>query len=235
MLRKRTFSQLKNTLKTENGHVRLSVFGDKTGKKTDKRTQKTDKTDKKTDKRTLKTDKRTNGQGIYIYPVLSVFCPISKKREADLYLFFLTWYNKLMNHPEANLQADIVRELTSYRLYVLMIPNGEVGKLSAPRYQRLVAQGFRRGAADLIVFSEDAKAHFLEIKCPGKKQSPGQIDFENKCKKRGWNYKIVESVPDAIIAAQEWGLIPHQSAKMALYGDFVAKDGKSINLDKTDA
>lgn len=133
-----------------------------------------------------------------------------------------------MRHIESKIQADIVFALSALGVYCLMIPNGEVGKLSPQRYMRLVSQGFRRGASDLILFSNDTppKAFFLEIKQPKGKQSPGQIDFQKMCKKRGWEYKIAECVEDAIMAAAEWGLIPPESAKTVPNSDVYRKTVK---------
>lgn len=118
-----------------------------------------------------------------------------------------------MNHEEAKLQADVVSVLSALGVYCMMIPNGEIGKLSPARFMRLVAQGFRRGASDLILFSDEATAFFLELKLPGKKQSKSQIDFQAMCIRRGWEYKVSETVQDAISAAEQWGLIPPQSVK----------------------
>jgi hypothetical protein len=128
-----------------------------------------------------------------------------------------------MRHIEAGIQAEVVKALSAHGVYALMIPNGEIGRLTAARYTRLVAQGFRRGAADLILLSPEGKTHFLEMKRPGGKQSPGQVDFQKLCEKKGWPYKLAESAQDAINAATDWGLITRQRQEKAPRIDFTEK------------
>ena len=117
------------------------------------------------------------------------------------------------NYAESRLQAEIVKTLSLFGVYVLMIPNGEITDMSAKKYTRLVAMGFRSGAPDLLLLKKGENRFFgMELKNPscdnkaGGKQSPGQITFQDKCAANNWPYLVVDSVEGAVRAAKEWGL-----------------------------
>ena len=111
------------------------------------------------------------------------------------------------NYEESRLQSDIVKTLSLLGVYVMMVPNGEITDMSAKKYTRLVALGFRLGAPDLLLFAKKENRFFgLELKRPGGKQSAGQITFQDSCAAHNWPYAVVDSVDGAINKAREWGL-----------------------------
>lgn len=112
------------------------------------------------------------------------------------------------DYAESRLQSEVVKTLSLMGVYVMMVPNGEITDMSAKKYTRLVAMGFRLGAPDLLLFSRNENRFFgLELKQPGGKQSPGQISFQEKCAENNWPYECVSSLDAAIEAARGWGLI----------------------------
>lgn len=114
---------------------------------------------------------------------------------------------KNRNYAESRLQAEIVKALSLMGVYCLMCPNGEITDMSAKKYTRLVAMGFRLGAPDLLLFKRGENRFFgLELKQPGGKQSPGQVSFQEKCRIENWPYSVVDSLDAAIEAARGWGL-----------------------------
>lgn len=114
---------------------------------------------------------------------------------------------KTRNYAESRLQAEIVKALSLMGVFCLMVPNGEITDMSAKKYTRLVALGFRLGAPDLFLFKRGENRFFgMELKQPGGKQSPGQVSFQEKCIANNWPYVVVSSLDDAISAAKEWGL-----------------------------
>lgn len=111
------------------------------------------------------------------------------------------------NYEESIIQANSVKALSLLGVYVLQIPNGEITDMSAKKYTRLVAMGFRRGAWDTLLLERNTNRFYgLEFKTPTGKQSDSQIAFEAVCIANNWPYKIADSVEAAILAAKEWGL-----------------------------
>lgn len=138
------------------------------------------------------------------------------------------------NYAESRLQAEIVKALSLFGIYAMMIPNGEITDMSAKKYMRLVAMGFRSGAPDLLLFKRGENRFFgLELKKPaaGKekegKQSEGQITFQDTCAANNWPYAVVTSVEGAIEAAKNWGLCARQVVAVASE----AKKGKTISKE----
>jgi hypothetical protein len=114
---------------------------------------------------------------------------------------------KTRNYAESRLQAEIVKALSLMGVFCLMCPNGEITDMSAKKYTRLVALGFRLGAPDLFLFKRGENRFFgMELKQPGGKQSPGQVSFQDKCQQNNWPYVVVDSLDDAVQAAKGWGL-----------------------------
>ena len=120
---------------------------------------------------------------------------------------------KTRNYAESRLQAEIVKALSLMGVFCLMVPNGEITDMSAKKYTRLVALGFRLGAPDLFLFKKGENRFFgMELKKPscdnkaGGKQSTGQVSFQDKCQQNNWPYVVVSSLDDAVAAAKGWGL-----------------------------
>lgn len=114
----------------------------------------------------------------------------------------------MRKYEESKLQAEIVKAFSLLGVYCLMVPNGEITDMSARKYQRLVALGFRSGAPDLLLFKKGDNRFFgLELKKPGGKQSDGQISFQDKSMANNWPYSVVDSLDAAIKQARGWGLV----------------------------
>lgn len=109
--------------------------------------------------------------------------------------------------PESRLQAEVVTVLQLHRFFPLMIPNGEVRNLTPQKYQRLVAQGFRKGAPDLLIFdllnTRTAPLH-LELKTDKGKLSQAQKNWATFCEKHGMIYRVARSAEEAVQLAKEW-------------------------------
>lgn len=115
--------------------------------------------------------------------------------------------NRAKIEPESRLQSAVVTALQLFRFFPLMVPNGEVRDLSPQRYMRLTAQGFRRGAPDLLVFDLDnpqkAPLH-LELKTPKGKQSDAQKKWEEFCTSKQWTYRLARTVEEAVLVSTNW-------------------------------
>ena len=110
-------------------------------------------------------------------------------------------------YTESIIQAEAVRRLSAIGVFVMQIPNGEITQMTARKFMRLVALGFRRGAADTILIERfTARCFHLEFKQPGGKQSESQIAFEELCERNGWQYACVDSAEKAVAVAESWGL-----------------------------
>jgi hypothetical protein len=112
-----------------------------------------------------------------------------------------------MNHPEAIIQAAIVRELSGRGVFLFAVPNDAAGKTSPARAARLVAMGLRSGVADLVAMRADGVACFLEVKTKTGRLSPRQKQFSEHCKKMGWHYFVVRSVDEALTAIVACGIV----------------------------
>jgi len=112
------------------------------------------------------------------------------------------------DYAESRIQAEAVSALSLLGVYVLMIPNGEIAGMTARKYRRLVALGFRSGAPDTILLERNTARFFgLEFKQPGGRQSVSQKSFQFVCIANNWPYEVVDSVDKAIAQAKDWGLI----------------------------
>ena len=112
-----------------------------------------------------------------------------------------------MRHDESLIQSAIVSALSLAGVYVFMVPNGELGKITQAAAGRAKAMGLRSGMADLIVMSPDGRAHFLEVKTATGVLSPSQIRFAELCIKRGWKYEVARTVDEAMEIVRKWGIV----------------------------
>lgn len=111
-----------------------------------------------------------------------------------------------MEHQEAKIQAAIVSAISLAGLYVFAVGNDFAGATSQARAGRLKAAGLRAGVSDLIVMSQDGRAHFLEIKTATGVLSPSQVRFSELCIKHHWPYAVARSVDEAMEQVRKWGL-----------------------------
>lgn len=99
---------------------------------------------------------------------------------------------------EAQIQKSIVEALSylarKYRFIFHSIPNEAWHSRSraegAKRMAHLKAMGLTPGAADLLIIHK-GKAHYLEVKRPGEKQSAAQLMFEDRAKECGATYTVL--------------------------------------------
>ncbi len=97
-----------------------------------------------------------------------------------------------MKRREAEVQAAIVRALSTLGFVVIHIPNQATK--GRQRYS-----GFLAGAPDLIVIG-NKRIYFMEVKAEDGRQSPKQKIVQAMLEERGFDYHIVRSVDDALRA-----------------------------------
>ena len=73
-------------------------------------------------------------------------------------------------------------------------------------YWNLQGLGCKPGLADLTIL-KNGNVIWVELKAPGKKQSPRQIDFEREIKAYGGNYVVAYSYHDVQDYAEEKGIL----------------------------
>ena len=64
-------------------------------------------------------------------------------------------------------------------------------------------QGLPKGFSDLLFFGFDGRAAFIEIKKPGKKQTPEQVKFMELMQSYGYRAGVARSVEDALKIIKE--------------------------------
>lgn len=122
---------------------------------------------------------------------------------------------------EYTVQCQICNTLRRMGLMFFKVPNEQKFKLQNARAYacKMKAEGYLAGVADLVVLLDGGICVFLEvkrpavkainkngreiIKSPAGKQSPAQIDFENKVKLLGFNYFVVKSAAEAFAAIEQ--------------------------------
>jgi VRR-NUC domain len=82
-------------------------------------------------------------------------------------------------------------------------PNGELR--DTPRaVSKQLAMGLKPGAPDLIVFSPQGKAFFIEFKSASGSLDEAQRDFRQWATRAGFPYYVVRSVAQAIEIFEFW-------------------------------
>jgi len=112
-----------------------------------------------------------------------------------------------MKHDESIIQSQIVSALSLAGVYLFMVPNGEMGKITQAAAGRAKAMGLRSGMADLIVMGPGGVAHFLEVKTSTGVLSPSQIRFAELCIKKGWKYEVARTVEQSLDIVKKWGIL----------------------------
>lgn len=108
---------------------------------------------------------------------------------------------------EHQIQSQIIYLLKIYDIFYFAVPNGiffnSASKTQSYAYMnKLRAEGFREGVADLVILLKN-RTIFIEVKTEKGKQSDKQKDFENKVKSLGFEYYLWRSLEDAEIFLQE--------------------------------
>ena len=120
----------------------------------------------------------------------------------------LRFYSKKKRaRPEAALQRAICEHLrlvgTPGMIY-FSLPNE--GRRSPQAGLEMKRMGLRPGAADLAIIV-NGRAHFMELKSPGGKQSKEQVTFAADCAIAGCPYELVKSIDHALSILTTWGAI----------------------------
>jgi VRR-NUC domain len=84
-------------------------------------------------------------------------------------------------------------------------PNGELG---GRFLSKLMAMGLLPGVPDLILFSADGRAFFLEFKSADGVLSDAQKDFREWAMGAGLRYAVARTVSEAMTIFESFGAIP---------------------------
>ena len=100
---------------------------------------------------------------------------------------------KTPDKSESKIQQEIVVWYTNNYCLKIHEPREIIFHVPNEGQQRLISIGLLPGVSDLIC-TVAGRFVFFEVKRPGEKQRPKQIDFEKRIKKIGYDYFIVESL-----------------------------------------
>jgi len=107
-------------------------------------------------------------------------------------------------HPEQDLQIEIVQWCESHGLLVHAIPNE--GRRSLYAGQRMRMAGLKKDVADLFLAEPVMPiyaGYYIEVKAPGQKPRPGQLEFLTLARKKGYKaewFDNLEAACDSIVA-----------------------------------
>lgn len=109
---------------------------------------------------------------------------------------------------EHGLQAQLLSVLT-YMLrpdvYCYAVPNA--GKRSIAAGNAMVAEGLRKGVADLCFMWEDGQSGYLEMKTRTGSLRVEQQGFRAICNRLGHRWAMARSVDEALDVLRGWGLL----------------------------
>jgi hypothetical protein len=100
------------------------------------------------------------------------------KSEAELQQAIVVWFNN-----------NYCLKSFENRGLIFAIPNG--GTRNIREAMTLKATGTLKGASDIVVIFPNGKICFIELKLAKGKQSPEQIDFQNRITKAGYEYHLI--------------------------------------------
>jgi hypothetical protein len=102
-----------------------------------------------------------------------------------------------VNAPlEKDIQSTICDYLAARRYFFWRQNTSPTVQKSADGWQfRRMAKHAMRGVPDIILVHV-GKPYFLEVKRPGTKQSPDQIEFQRRAEAAGALYSVVRSIED---------------------------------------
>lgn len=103
--------------------------------------------------------------------------------QQKLFLWFTNKYCRSIigNPPRTN----------ENRCAILSIPNDSINAIETKRKKNT---GLLVGASDLVLLLPNKNTIFVEVKHGKNKQSPNQIDFQNRVEKLGFQYWLVYSL-----------------------------------------
>ena len=111
-----------------------------------------------------------------------------------------------MKHEESRLQAAVVatiRMVPGCREF-FAIPNGGARHIAVAA--RLKREGVLAGIPDLFLPVPTNKSHglFLEVKAQKGRLSPAQEEVSNRLMAKGYGFRVVRSVEEAVGAVKEY-------------------------------
>ena len=113
---------------------------------------------------------------------------------------------KTLQRPEARLQKNLVSLLKlTLRDDVMMFAtfNEYKGKRAMKDRKE---RGLLPGLSDMV-FVIEGRAHFLELKAPGKDQNDNQVKFEASCDVLSLPYRVTDDINEAIEILGKWGAL----------------------------
>ena len=118
--------------------------------------------------------------------------------------------------PEAQLQRSVIAQL-QWRArpgaWFCHIPNG--GARSPIEGAIFKSLGVQAGCPDLLIVA-DGKALFLELKAPGRKLSPAQVECHDALRRAGATVETADNIDTALDQLTAWGLLrPNVSSQIA--------------------
>ncbi len=102
------------------------------------------------------------------------------------------------NQPEGQLQRSLIEHLrwrVRGDVWWTHVPNG--GARTAIEGAIFKGLGVRPGAPDLLIVA-DGKAHFLELKAPGRKLSPVQSECHDALRRAGATVETADNIDTAL-------------------------------------
>jgi hypothetical protein len=112
-----------------------------------------------------------------------------------------------MNRPEQTIQRAIVQHLRVRGLpgLVFLHPaNG--GFRTAAEAAIFQSLGVRPGASDLLLWHA-GRSYALELKAPGGRATPAQLQFLSDMEAAGAHSELAEGLDDALAALEGWQLL----------------------------
>lgn len=113
-----------------------------------------------------------------------------------------------MKHEESRIQIACVRwfryQYPEIGRLLIHVPNG--GFRNSGAAKRFKAEGVVAGVSDLILFVPSNGFHglFIEMKTEKGKQSEYQKEWEEMVKNQGYEYRLIRSLDEFIIAIQKY-------------------------------
>lgn len=103
----------------------------------------------------------------------------------------------MITMSEIQIQSGIIDYLLRRKHFFIRINNTPISMIrNGQRVFRKMGKGAIKGVPDILVLTNGGFAVWLEVKDKGKKQSPDQVKFQNRCNEIGCEYYVVRSIDD---------------------------------------
>lgn len=103
-----------------------------------------------------------------------------------------------MGKSESKIQQEIVIWYTNNYCLKHHDPREIIFHVANENQHRLISIGVLPGVADLVL-THRGNVIFCEVKRPGQKQRPKQIEFQKRVEALGFEYFVTESLNDFIL------------------------------------